>query len=378
MQFIDLHRQYDIINEKIQKGFKKVLEHKKFIMGDEVKTLEKRLADYVGVKHVICCASGTDALVIPLRAYELTENDAVFVPSFTFFASAESISLAGGTPVFVDCEYDTYNISPSSLEKEIKKVKLEGKLNPRGIIAVDLFGLPANHIKIAEIAKKYGLFILEDGAQGFGGSINEKKACSFGNVAATSFFPAKPLGCYGDGGAIFTNDDSLAEKIESIHVHGQGENKYDNVMIGLNSRLDTFQAVVLNAKLDIFDEEIKLRNKIAEMYCEELDDILETPFIPLNFNSSWAQFTVRIKNNSIKREKLLKEINAQGIPTAVYYPTPIHMSSAYRCLRNENFYLPNTEDVCDRVFSIPMHPYLTKLEIEQVCDVIRRVVSKEI
>lgn len=374
MQFIDLHRQYDLIGEKIQKGFKNVLDHKHFIMGEEVKLLEKRLADYTGVKHVICCASGTDALVIPLRAYELTERDAVFVPSFTFFASAESISLAGGTPVFVDCEYNTYNMSPESLEKEIKRTITEGKLIPKGIIAVDLFGLPVKHDEIAKIADKYGLFILEDGAQGFGGSIAGRKACSFGDVAATSFFPAKPLGCYGDGGAIFTNDGKLAEKMDSIHIHGKGKDKYDNIMLGLNSRLDTLQAVVLNMKLDIFDEELKSRNEIAEMYCNALSDVVEVPVIPSEYVSSWAQFTVKLKKNN-NREKILQSINAKGVPTAIYYQTPIHLSSAYKHLKNQNSNLPVTEDLCEKVFSIPMHPYMTKLEVEQVCDTIRKAVK---
>lgn len=374
MQFIDLHRQYELIGKKIEKGFKNVLEHKHFIMGEEVKLLEKRLADFVGVKHAICCASGTDALVIPLRAYELTDMDAVFVPSFTFFASAESISLAGGTPVFVDCEYDTYNMSPQSLEREIERVRDEERLVPRGIVVVDLFGLPANHDEIAKIAEKYGLFILEDGAQGFGGSINGRKACSFGDVAATSFFPAKPLGCYGDGGAIFTNNDELAEKIDSIHIHGKGKDKYDNIMLGLNSRLDTLQAVVLNAKLDIFNEELKLRNKIANMYCAILRDVLEVPMVLPEYVSSWAQFTVKLKDD-INRENVLQSMNEKGVPTAVYYQTPIHLSSAYKHLKSQNSYLPTTEAICKKVFSIPMHPYITEIEVEQICGAIKEAVK---
>ena len=245
MQFIDLHRQFDRIEDGVREGFDAVLKHKGFIGGPEIKELQKQLAEYTDVKHVIACASGTDALTVPLRAWDLKETDAVFVPSFTFFASAESITLAGGTPVFVDVDYDTFNMDPSDLEAKVKETLEEGKLTPKGIVAVDLFGLPADFPAIRKVADKYGLFVLEDAAQGFGGTIGDKRAGSFGDVGSTSFFPAKPLGCYGDGGAIFTSDDDMAFLIDSIHVHGKGTDKYDNVRIGYNSRLDTFQAVVL-------------------------------------------------------------------------------------------------------------------------------------
>lgn len=374
MQFIDLHRQYEKIEEKVKKGILNILEHKRFIMGEEVKNLESRLAEYVGVKHAICCASGTDALTIPLMAYEVKKTDAIFVPSFTFFASAESISLAGGTPVFVDCEEDSFNMSIDSLKKAISHVESEGKLNLKGIIAVDLFGLPANFKDIKEIADKYNMFLIEDGAQGFGGRICEKKACSFGDVAATSFFPAKPLGCYGDGGAIFTDDDALAAKIHSIHIHGQGADKYDNVRLGLNSRLDTMQAVILDAKLDIFEDELVRRNMVANRYTEELKDILDTPIVPENYFSSWAQYTLKVKEGQ-SREKIIEKLKKSGVPTAVYYPIPIHLSTAYAKLAYSQIDLSATEKIANKVFSIPMHPYLEEKEIMYICDAIKNSID---
>ncbi|MFR6257502.1 MAG: DegT/DnrJ/EryC1/StrS family aminotransferase [Anaerovoracaceae bacterium] len=376
MQFIDLHRQYEQIEDKVKDGLFNVLEHKKFIMGSEVSALEERLANYVGVKNVICCASGTDALTIPLRAYDVTENDAIFVPSFTFFASAESISLAGANPVFVDCEEDTFNMSASSLKEAIAYIKKEGRLNPKGIIAVDLFGLPANFQEIQNIADENDMFLLEDAAQGFGGRIGAKKACSFGNISATSFFPAKPLGCYGDGGAIFTDDDELADRIRSIHIHGQGSDKYDNIRLGLNSRLDTMQAVILDAKLDIFDDELDKRNRIANKYKELLDGIICTPDIPDGFYSSWAQFTLRIKEGQ-SREEIIKHMKELGVPTAVYYPIPVHLSSAYLGIRDNQIRLPNTEKLSKQVFSIPMHPYLKDEEVIKICDAVRKSIFKE-
>ena len=373
MQFIDLHRQYERIEDTVQKGISEVLKHKKFIMGPEVGEFEEKLKKYTGVKHVICCASGTDALVLPLRAYGLKEDDAIFVPSFSFFASAESISLAGGTPVFVDCEKDTFNISADSLKKAIEKVKQEEKLTPKGIIAVDLFGLPADFPEIKKIARENKLFVLEDAAQGFGGKIKSETACSFGDVAATSFFPAKPLGCYGGGGAVFTNDDDIAEKIKSIHVHGQGVDKYDNVRIGLNSRLDTIQAVVLNAKIDIFEEELKLRNKVAEEYEARLKNSINTPKITTGYTSSWAQYTLKAQDTEA-RDRIIKSLTEAGIPTAIYYATPIHLSSAYKNIREVQIDLPNTEEICEQVFSIPMHPYLSIDEIDKISDIISKSV----
>ena len=369
MQFIDLHRQYDVIESKINERIKEILSHKHFIGGAEVSELEKRLAEYVGVKHVIACASGTDALTIPLMAYGLKKTDAVFVPSFTFFASGESVSLAGGTPVFVDSCRDTFNVNPKALEETIAKTIAEGKLTPKGIIAVDLFGLPANFDEIRKIADKYNLFVLEDAAQGFGGSVNGKKACSFGDVAGTSFFPAKPLGCYGDGGAIFTNSDELYAKMKSIHVHGQGSDKYDNIQIGLNSRLDTIQAAVLIEKLNIFDDELVKRNHVAEYYTNALKNIVETPVVPDGYGSSWAQFTLKLKSTE-DREKLIKTLNDNGIPAMVYYPIPMHKSTAYAAA-NEGVILPECEKLSKTVMSLPMHPYLTDDELKTICDIVK-------
>lgn len=369
MQFIDLHKQYERIKEGIQKRMETIYTHKRFIMGEEIKELEEELKAYTGVKYVITCGSGTDALTIPLMSKKLEKEDAIFVPSFTFFASAESVTLAGGTPVFVDSDADTFNMDTTNLEQQIQATKKEGKLNPCGIIPVDLFGLPANYQEIRKIADKYGLFVLEDAAQGFGGQIEGKKATGFGDIAATSFFPAKPLGCYGDGGAIFTNDDAAADLMRSIHIHGQGTDKYDNVRIGLNSRLDTIQAAILLEKLKIFDEEIERRNEVAEQYTRQLKDILEVPNIPQGYVSSWAQYTVKAENQ-YQREMLVEGLKNEGIPVMIYYPIPAHKSTAYSSDR-ETVKLPVCERLSDVVFSLPMHPYLEKHEITGICNQIK-------
>ena len=372
MQFIDLHKQYEQIEENVLSGIKDILRHKAFIGGPEVNALEEKLAEYVGVKHVICCASGTDALTIPLMAYGVTKNDAIFVPSFTFFASAESIALAGGTPVFVDSDEKTFNIKVDDLEKKIKAILDEGELNPKGIIAVDLFGMPANFECIRRIANKYNLFVLEDAAQGFGGVFNGKKACSFGDVAGTSFFPAKPLGCYGDGGAIFTNNDELATLIRSIHVHGQGVDKYDNNRIGLNSRLDSIQAAVLLAKLSIFDAELLKRNNVATWYSERLSSIFEIPVVPKGYKSSWAQYTLKAKDAK-QRDDIIAKMKHAGIPVMVYYPIPIHMSGAFN--NTKSWDLECCESLSSRVFSLPMHPYLEEQEVEIICNKLIEIVT---
>lgn len=366
MQFIDLHKQYDLIEDSLRKRLDKILGEKRFIGGEEVDELENMLADYVGVKHVLACASGTDALIIPLRAYELKKDDAVFVPSFTFFASGESVSLAGGTPVFVDVDESTFNIDSDSLMQKIKEVKREGKLKPRGIIAVDLFGLPADYDEIKKIADQEGLFIIEDAAQGFGGSNKGRKAGSFGNMAGTSFFPAKPLGCYGDGGAIFTDDDDLYAVMKSVHVHGQGVDKYDNVRIGLNSRLDTIQAAVLLEKMSLFDRELELRNEAADYYEKRLSDYVKTPKIPEGYYSSWAQYTIQVKDEQT-RQRIIDTLGAEGIPAMIYYPIPMHQSTAYKG-DNLDTVLPVSEKLSKVVMSIPMHPYLSREEQDSICD----------
>ena len=364
MQFIDLHRQYEKIEEDINKRLKKVLDEKHFIMGPEIFELEEKLAKYTNRKYCLSCSSGTDALVIPLLAYDLKETDAVFVPSFTFFASAESVNIAGATPVFVDSD-ETYNIDVQKLEEAIINTKNEGKLTPKGIIAVDLFGLSANYDELTKIAEKYGLFLLEDAAQGFGGTINGKPNCSFGDVAATSFFPAKPLGCYGDGGAIFTDNDELYEKMQSIRVHGQGTSRYDNVRIGMNGRMDTMQAAILLSKLEIFDEELKAKIEIAKTYTELLKDSFVTPTIPENCVSAYAQYSLLAKDEE-QRNAIVEGMKAFDIPIMVYYAVPMHMQTAYKYLNYDASDLPKCEDYSKRIFSLPMHAYLTKEEIVDI------------
>jgi dTDP-4-amino-4,6-dideoxygalactose transaminase len=369
MQFIDLNRQYEEVQDRMRRRIDAVLQHKQFIQGPEVKELELRLASYTGRKYVKSCASGTDALTISLMALGVKPGDAVFVPSFTFFASAESITLAGGTPVFVDCRRDTFNMSPDSLREAIFLTAEAGELRPRGIVAVDLFGQLAEFEEICAIARENGLFVLEDAAQGFGGRIGNRKACSFGDISATSFYPAKPLGCYGDGGAIFTDREDLAEAVESIRNHGQGRHKYDNVRIGLNSRLDTIQAAVLLVKLALFEKELVLRERVAQRYTEQLKDVIEVPHVLDGYSSSWAQYTLKAKNLE-ERKRILQALELSGMPTAVFYPTPIHKSIAYQ---NHPFPSPSlaaTEELSQSVFSVPMHPYLSKAEIDRICSII--------
>ncbi|WP_419238252.1 DegT/DnrJ/EryC1/StrS family aminotransferase [Photobacterium leiognathi subsp. mandapamensis] len=354
MQFIDLAAQYQHLKNKIDARIHKVLDHGHYIMGPEVFELEEKLAEYVGVKHAITCANGTDALTLAMMALDIKEGDAVFCPTFTFFATAETIAFASATPVFVDSEESTFNICPIDLEKRIQRVIAEGKLVPKAIVSVDLFGLPANYPEIEKIAEKYNLKLIEDAAQGFGGSINNKKAGSFGDIATTSFFPAKPLGCYGDGGAIFTNNDEYAELIKSYRVHGKGTDKYDNVRVGVNSRLDTIQAAILLEKLAVFDEELISRNLAAKSYNKELPEHLIKPIIPDGYTSSWAQYTVR----STDREQTMEQYNKKNIPTMIYYRTCMHQQSAFEYLGNNNGDFPVAEKLSKEVFSLPMHGYL--------------------
>jgi UDP-2-acetamido-2-deoxy-ribo-hexuluronate aminotransferase len=296
MEFRDLKTQYQIYKQEIDSAIQDVLNNGNFISGKEVNELEEQLASFVGVKHCITCANGTEAMTLLMMAWDLKEGDAVFVPDFTFFSTGEIVSFRGATPIFIDVDKYTFNIDTAKLEQAIIKTVEEGLLKPKMIIPVDLFGLPADFQEIERIAKKYNLLVLEDGAQGFGGNINGKRACSFGNAATTSFFPAKPLGCYGDGGAIFTNDDNLADLLNSLKVHGKGENKYDNVRIGINSRLDTIQAAILKVKLKAFIEhELEDVNKVFKLYTKNLAGFVETPFIPNGFYSSFAQYTIKLK-----------------------------------------------------------------------------------
>lgn len=375
MQFIDLRTQYKLIEKELWNSFHDILSNTRFIMGKEVLQLEEKLQEYVGVKHCITCASGTDALLIPLMAYGVGSGDAVFVPDFTFYASAEVIALTGATPVFVDVKEDSFNIDCDSLQMAIDSVISENALKPKAVIAVDLFGLPAEFDRITTIASKYNLRIIEDGAQGFGGAIKGKKACGFGNVGATSFFPAKPLGCYGDGGAIFTNDDDFAAQMRSIRIHGQGRDKYENERLGLNGRLDTLQAAVLLAKLKIFDEELEQRNEVAARYNKGFDNILETPGFFEGYTSSWAQYTLKAEDET-HREKLIKVLKDFDIPTAVYYPIPLHKQKVFTGIKGGYCQLNITDSLSKRVFSIPMHPYLKKEEQDRIIEIIRREMER--
>ena len=374
MQFRDLKQQYQVLKKDIDTAMIEVATNCNFINGQQVKVLDKELAEYVGVKHCITCANGTDALTMAMMAWGIKEGDAVFVPDFTFFSSGEIVSHAGATPVFVDVDTDTYNISSESLDKAIEKVKADETLNPKAVIAVDLFGLPADFEAVRKVADKHNLLVLEDGAQGFGGKIKDKIACSFGDISTTSFFPAKPLGCYGDGGAVFTDDDNMAALLESIRVHGKGEMKYDNVRIGLNSRLDTIQAAILSVKLKAFaDYELEDINKAADKYTRQLSDVqdkIKLPIVPKGYYSSWAQYTIQLENKET-RNSLQNALKEEGIPSMVYYPKAMHKQEAFAANPYNDSEFSNTMKLCDTVLSLPIHPYLTDEDIEKVVKAIK-------
>lgn len=376
MQFRDLKKQYQVLKPQIDKGIMDAIASGAFIMGKEVRELEASLAEYVGVKHCISCANGTDALTLALKTWNLKAGEAVFVPDFTFFATAETVSMEGATPVFVDVDKDTFNMCPIALEEAIKKTIEEGKLIPRVITTVDLFGLPANYPAIRKIADKHNLLILEDAAQGFGGSIDGKMACSFGDISITSFFPAKPLGCYGDGGAIFTDNDDWAKNMDSLRVHGKGAFKYDNVQIGVNSRLDTIQAAILIPKFNAFKEyELDDINKAAALYTEKLKDVVKTPIIPKGYYSSWAQYTLILDNNE-QRDGLQAHLKEQGIPSMVYYPKALHNQTAYKHLGYKKDSSPVTEMLAECVLSLPIHPYIEEEDIDRVAETVKRFLSE--
>ncbi len=368
--FIDLKTQYNRLEIQIRSRMDKVFEHGQFIMGPEVFELEGKLAEFAGVTNVLTCSSGTDALLMALMARGVGPGGAVFTSPFTFFATAEVVSLLGATPVFVDIDSRTFNIDPVKLEDEIRRVGKEGKLNPACVIPVDLFGLPADYDPIRNIAEASGLFILEDAAQSFGGVYKGQKAGSLGDAAAVSFFPAKPLGCYGDGGAVFTNDDELAEKLESIRIHGQSDDKNDNRRIGLNARFDTIQAAALIPKLEAFPDELKERQRIAGRYTLGLKDLVETPFVPDGLKSAWALYSV-MSENRIRLQEALKE---EGIPTAVYYPKPLHLQRAFSGLGYREGDFPVSESVAKRIFSLPMSPYLTDDQQDHIISALKRSV----
>ena len=359
MQFIDLAAQYQYLKAKIDTRIQRVLDHGQYIMGPEVGELEEQLANYVGVKHAITCANGTDALTLAMMVLDVKQGDAMFCPTFTFFATAETIAFQHATPILVDSDAATFNLCPVDLERRIIKVIGEGKLKPKAIVAVDLFGLPADYPAIVAIAKKYDLKIIEDAAQGFGGEINGQRAGSFGDIATTSFFPAKPLGCYGDGGAIFTNNDDYAALLRSYRVHGKGSDKYDNVRIGMNSRLDTIQAAILLEKLAAFPDELRQRNRAAKNYETALAGRYQTPVTPDGYLSSWAQYTLVDEN----RDAIMADYKTKGVPTVIYYGTCMHQQTAFKDLGYSDTEFPVASRLARQVFSLPMHGYL---EVDQL------------
>lgn len=372
MEFRDLKKQYEVLKKEIDKAINDVIESSHFIQGQQVDELENKLAEYVGRKHCIAVGNGTDALELSLITLGVGKGDAVFTSDFTYFASASTISRVGATPIFVDIDLDTFNISVNALEKMIIDVKNDGKLIPKAIVPVDLFGLPADYTKIIPIAEKYGLKILEDAAQGFGGKINDKKACSFGDISATSFFPAKPLGCYGDGGAIFTDDDSVDARLRSLRANGKSPiDKYDNREIGTNSRLDTIQAAILLSKFKAFvNYELEAVNNVANMYTERLKDKYVIPKVPMEFYSSWAQYTILVKDSE-ERKKIQMKLKENNIPSMIYYPRGIHEQYAYRDMKLNDKDYPNTIEAKNRVLSLPMHPYLVEEDIVNICKVVK-------
>lgn len=335
-----------------------------YIMGPQVAELEQQLADYVGVKHCITCANGTDALRLALMALGIGPGDAVFVPDFTFFATAEAVAMVGATPVFVDVNRDTFNIDTYDLNEKLTDVWSRAAMTPKAVIAVDLFGQPAEYDILIDFCKERGLMLVEDGAQGFGGSIRGRKACSFGDISTTSFFPAKPLGCYGDGGALFTDNDDYADMLRSLRVHGKGTDKYNNVRLGLNSRLDTLQAAVLQVKLRHFDDELKAVNHVASKYNSLLKGKVLIPEIPEVMVSSWAQYTIQADN----RDEIQGRLKAAGIPSMVYYPRTMSQQTAFSHLGQKP--CPVAKRLTETVLSLPMHPYMTDEEIEQIASLI--------
>jgi dTDP-4-amino-4,6-dideoxygalactose transaminase len=392
MQFVDLAAQQKRIRERIEANISTVMDHGKYIIGPEVGQLEDALKEFVGVKHAIGCASGTDAILLALMAKKVGPGDAIFTSPFTFIATAEVICLLGATPIFVDIDPKTFNIDPGQLEVAIKAIEKNdstihpvpvgnstlspqsSNLTPRGVIGVDLFGLPADYDQINSIAQRHHLFVIEDAAQSFGAEYNGKKAGSLAEVACTSFFPAKPLGCYGDGGMCFTDNDDLAETLRSLLFHGKGHHKYDNVRIGMNGRLDTIQAAILLAKFDIFPEEIELRQKVARQYHKLFNSYsgILTPSIPNGYKSAWAQYSILAKGVEYRSE-LQNKLKECGIPTAIYYPKPLHLQTAFSSLGYREGDFPISEDCAKRIFSIPMHPYLTDEEQQNIADVIRKL-----
>ena len=370
--FIDVAAQRRRLGAKIDDAINRVTEHCQFILGPEVRQLESDLAAFCGARHAVTCSSGTDALVLVLMAKNVGPGDAVICPSFTFCATAEVVALLGATPVFADVDAATFNLDPASLERAVATAKRLG-LKPKAIIPVDLFGLPADHDAIAAIAEKEDLFVLDDAAQSFGATYKGRKLGTIGLASATSFFPAKPLGCYGDGGAVFTDDDEHAALLRSLRVHGHNADKYDNVRIGLTGRLDTIQAAILIEKLKIFPDEIVARNRAAQRYNVGLGNTAIVPLIPEGYTSVWAQYTIRLRAG--ERDKLVPALKAQGIPTAVYYPKPLHRQEAYQRFPVADGGLPVSDQLAGEVVSLPMHAYLDEATQGRIIDAVRTALA---
>ncbi len=371
MQFIDLSAQRERIKDRLKAAIDHVVEDGRYILGPEVGAFEKQLADYVGVKHVVACANGTDALLLPLMAAGIGPGDAVFVPSFTFAATAEVVALAKAEPVFVDIDPMSYNIDIASLEAAIAMVRKQGRLVPRAIIPVDLFGLAADYDAISAIAAREGLMVIEDAAQAIGGKAGGRMCGAFGDVASTSFYPAKPLGCYGDGGAMFTNSDELAAKLRSLAFHGKGETQYDNVHVGLNSRLDTLQAAILIEKLAILEDEMEARQAVARRYRDGLHNVVKTAFVPEGSRSAWAQYAIETPN----RDALKAHLQANGIPSVIYYVKPLHLQTAYAHYPRTPAGLPVSEALPATILCLPMHPYLSTADQDRIISTIAAFVT---
>ncbi|MDD3313855.1 DegT/DnrJ/EryC1/StrS family aminotransferase [Pseudodesulfovibrio sp.] len=371
--FIDLKSQYRRIEDAVKRGIDGVLEHGAYVMGPEITELENRLSNYCGVRHGIGCASGTDALIMALMALEVGPGDAVFTTPFTFMATAESVALLGATPIFVDVDPVTFNIDPDDLRRRIDAVHdTRPDLTPKGVIAVDLFGQPADYDRIEPLAHNNGLFLIVDAAQSFGATCKGKSVCSLGDMACTSFFPAKPLGCYGDGGMVFTHNDELRKLLVSIRVHGMGDDRYDNVRLGINGRLDSIQAAVLLAKFEIFAEEVGKRQEVADRYAALLADVegVTAPTVREGNTSVWAQYSI-LARDAAHRAELMDRLKAASIPSAIYYPKPLHLQQAFAHLGYGKGDFPVCEGVGERIFSLPMHPYLAAEAQETIVQALR-------
>ncbi|MFB3089285.1 MAG: DegT/DnrJ/EryC1/StrS family aminotransferase [Acidiferrobacterales bacterium] len=366
LPFIDLKRQQEQVRPQIDAAITRVLDHGQYVLGPEVRELEKQLADFCGAPFALSCASGTDALLLALMAKDVGHGDAIFVPAFTFVATAEVVTLLHAKPVFVDIDADTYLMNMESLEAAIGESKKQG-LTPRAIMPVDLFGQPADYEKIERIAKAHGLFVVADAAQSFGATRGGKRVGTLAPVTATSFFPPKPLGCYGDGGAVFTDDGEMLEVMQSLRVHGQGKDKYDNVRIGINGRLDTIQAAILLEKLAIFEGEIAARQRVAERYNAALGDVVQTPVVEPGATCVWAQYTIRAKT----RDQVAAKLKDQGIPTAIYYPIPLHRQVAYKKFPVAPGGLPVSDKMAGEVLSLPMHPYLSEPDQNRIINAVK-------